>query len=175
MSKMSRRIVVDASVAASAGEGEHPASARCRGFLLDMLTICHRVTMSAEIMTEWDNHASPYSIRWLAAMRGKGKVLRVNPEPGTLMEAIRNAHDWQVKEFAAMEKDLLLVLAALASDRVVASRDERVRKLFAKAAANVHLLTAIAWVDPATADDHHGEWLRAGARHTAALKLGAAV
>jgi hypothetical protein len=73
MSKMSRRIVVDASVAGAAGERSHPSSQMCRQFLLDMLTICHKAVMSPELMTEWGNHASNYSVRWLAAMRSKRK------------------------------------------------------------------------------------------------------
>lgn len=171
MSKMSRRIVVDASVARAAGETSHPVSSRCREFLNDMLIICHRVVMSDDIRREWDKHASVYSVRWLAAMRSKGKVVRVTPGPSDLMERIISAAEWKTKDTAAMEKDLLLPLAALATDRLVASGDSRVRDEFAKAARLVDTLSSIVWVDPSKEEDHCGEWLRAGARHETTLTL----
>lgn len=75
MSKMSRRIVVDASVANSAGNGTHPTSRMCREFLLDMMSICHKVVVTQAISIEWKNHASTFSVRWLAAMRAKRKLI----------------------------------------------------------------------------------------------------
>jgi len=55
---MSRRIVVDASVARSAGETSHLDSVLCREFLQAMLKICHRVVLTPEIEREWRKHAS---------------------------------------------------------------------------------------------------------------------
>jgi hypothetical protein len=172
MSKMSRRIVVDASVAASAGEHVHPSSQRCREFMLDMLTICHKVVMSKDIKTEWEMHASNFSIKWLAAMRGKGKVVHVQPEPGDLWDQIQGAREWTAKESAAMEKDLLLLVAALESDHLIASCDEKVRQLFAEAAVHLRHLKSIMWVNPTADDGHHGDWLHAGCRHDPVLSLG---
>jgi hypothetical protein len=172
MSKMSRRIVIDASVARAAGETEHPISQRCRLFLLDVLTIGHRVVMSEDIIREWNKHASRYSIKWLRSMRSHGKVIKVTPDASDLFERILAA-DWSVKDIAAMEKDMLLPLAALAADRLVASGDNRVRDRFAMAASGVGELGGITWVNPATAADHCGPWLHAGARHDDEQTLGA--
>lgn len=165
MSRMSRRIVVDASVARAAGETTHPVSSRCREFLQDMLTICHRVVMSDDIQREWSKHASVYSTRWLAAMRSRGKVVKVTPGPSDFMEQITDATEWTPAEIAAMEKDLLLPLAAIETDRLVASGDSKVRDYFAKAARHVDSLSSIVWVDPSRSEDHCGKWLQAGARH----------
>jgi hypothetical protein len=63
MSKMSRQIVVDASIARSAGDGIHPASQMSRQFLLDMMTICHRVVTSPDITLEWQKHTSRFNDR----------------------------------------------------------------------------------------------------------------
>jgi hypothetical protein len=76
---MSRRIVVDASVARSAGETSHPDSTLCREFLLAMLKICHRVVLTPEIEREWRQHASRFSMRWLATMRSRRKAVDVHP------------------------------------------------------------------------------------------------
>jgi hypothetical protein len=171
VSKMSRRIVVDASVARAAGETEHPHSERCREFLLDMLLICHRVVMSDDITREWEKHASGYSVKWLRAMRKRGKVVRVTPEATGLMDRIAAAADWSEKDMAAMEKDLLLLLGALATDRLVASGDGKVRDRFAKAAVSVAEIAPVTWVNPSLAEDHCGTWLHAGARHDDACAL----
>jgi hypothetical protein len=93
MSKMTRRIVVDASIAQSAGMGLHPSSQRSREFLLDMLSICHKVVTSQEISAEWKNHASKFSIGWLAAMRSRGKIVLAAPNPGNIMERIIRDND----------------------------------------------------------------------------------
>lgn len=42
----SKRLVIDACVARSAGETDHPISAACRGYLLDILAICHKIVMT---------------------------------------------------------------------------------------------------------------------------------
>src|SRR5262249_6151330 len=76
-----RRLVVDASVARSAGTTENPTSQLCRQFLDAMLTICHKVVMTDDIDKEWRKHGSRYSMSWLAAMQSRRK-LRADDPPG---------------------------------------------------------------------------------------------
>lgn len=173
MSKMSRRIVVDASVAGAAGERSHPTSQMCRQFLLDMLTICHKAVMSPEISVEWKNHASKYSVNWLAAMRSKGKIVTI--APGSSEGIARHFCDDMIftpNQISAMEKDLLLILAALQTDRLVASCDRKVRELFAQAALAFDDIKNIMWVDPSQEGDDCSHWLESGARHSPGKCLG---
>ena len=174
MSKMTRKIVVDASIAMSAGTRSHPSSQRSREFLLDMLVICHQVVTSREISVEWKKHATKFFVGWLAAMRSKRKLITVTPEPGNHMELILGANDWAINEIAAMEKDMLLILAALETDELIASGDSTARDLFAKAANSVDRIARIIWVNPIAENDHCGEWLKSGARYDATLTLGRA-
>lgn len=53
----------------------------------------------------------------------------------------------------ALEKDLPLVEAALETDSIVISRDERARKLFQRAAMRVPKLRPLVWVNPVTDED----------------------
>ncbi|MGB8346448.1 MAG: hypothetical protein WCD86_16300 [Ktedonobacteraceae bacterium] len=173
MSKMSRRIVVDASVAKSAGNGTHPTSRMCREFLLDMMNICHKIVISQEILTEWKNHASFFSVSWLAAMRGKRKVLMVHPEAGgSYVISVHEASKFTPKEIVAMEKDLLLILAALETDRLIASCDSTARDLFARASSQIYDIKNIIWVNPNDATSDCGDWLKSGARHESERCLG---
>lgn len=165
MSKMSRQIVVDASVARSAGDGVHPTSRMSREFLLDMMTICHRVVVSPDITAEWRNHASRFTVGWLAAMRSKGKVVKVIPDLEFDIRArILSCTDFQPGQIDAMEKDILLLEAAITTDRVVASSDRKVRELFATASAQVKEIANVTWVNPSDPEDRCDEWLKAGAR-----------
>lgn len=172
MSKMSRRIVVDASIAASAGMGSHPSSQRCRQFLLDMLFICHKVVTSKEISVEWKNHASKFSVGWLAAMRSRGKIVVVTPDSGDLLEHIVLLNEWTAKDIAAIEKDMLLILAALEADQLIASGDSTARELFARAAKLTDGIASIVWVNPVKESDNCGDWLKSGARYAVDLTLG---
>jgi len=108
---MSRRIVVDASVARSAGETSHPDSVLCREFLLAILKICHRVVLTPEIEREWRRHASRFSLRWLASMRSRRKVVDVSPTI-TLASLLDGSRDLAGRRLDAVEKDCLLVDAA---------------------------------------------------------------
>jgi hypothetical protein len=57
----------------------------------------------------------------------------------------------------------MLIEAAIASDKIVISRDEKARIPFTKAAISIHLLRAIAWINPDKAEETPIEWLRSGA------------
>jgi hypothetical protein len=172
MSKMSRRIVVDASVAMSAGKGIHPISAMSRDFLLEMMTICHKAVVSKEIMVEWKKHASLFSVSWLAAMRRRRKVVTVNPETGEEhLQVLRRIAGFTSQQIDAMEKDLLLILAALETDELIASCDSTARNLFARASREVTVIQNIVWVNPI--DENHSplDWLKSGARNSPDRRL----
>ncbi len=170
MSKMSRRIVVDASVAGSAGGTEDLESGGCRRFLLGMLRICHRVVWSAELQAEWRQHASGFSVRWLAAMQSKGKIVNVDAGPQHFFE--QSLATFSEAERHAVRKDALLVKAAVAADRLVASRDEKARALFWRLAQEAPEIRSLVWVNPCKKDDDALAWLEGGARSEAWRRLG---
>lgn len=170
--KMSRRIVIDASVARSAGTTEeHPTSRRCRQFLGAVLEICHHMVFTEEVEQEWKKHRSPFAIRWQATMESKRKVDRITAQldirPGILSALTTEARR------AAMLKDAHLVAAAMASDGVIASGDKKARSYFAKIAPQVEGLGKVAWVDVGYSDDDALKWAEAGARTETGRRLGA--
>jgi hypothetical protein len=172
MSKMSRRIVVDASVARSAGSTEHPASVHSRQFLQEMLTICHRVVMTDEIAREWRSHRSLFAARWLAAMRSKRKVVTVDPEGRSGLLELLPGSGLGPNQRAAVEKDCLLVTAAWAADDLVASNDDKIRRLLCRLVAGSADLGRVVWVNPTAPEETPIEWLRSGARSATARTLG---
>lgn len=118
MAVPSRRLVVDASLAASAGRTIVPTSYRSREFLAEVLKISHRIVMTGELAAEWRRHETLFAARWRAEMRSRGKIVDIE---GIQNDEVRK----QVRLSQAVEKDLHLVEAALATDRIVVSLDDR--------------------------------------------------
>lgn len=160
MATASKRLVIDASVAAAAGETIKPASRRCREFLDAVLKICHRLAMTAALANEWDAHESLFAARWRAEMTSRGKIVRLTISPN---EDLRN----QVRSTAAVLKDLHLIEAALAVDGIVVSLDENARGFF-----RVDAAADVIWLNPVDEGGHAIYWLRQGANPVEEWKLG---
>lgn len=164
MAKVSRRLVIDASVARAAGgpAATFPLSKQCRDFLSAVLTISHRVVMTPAIIQEWNIHQSDFARSWRASMVARRKLyLIADPPPyAELLDKLARLPA-RPRAHAAMEKDFHLIIAALETDRTVASCDDAARTLFATAARTLGELQAITWVHPGTADIV--AWLQGGA------------
>lgn len=161
---MSKVLVIDASVARSAGETEHPVSSACRQTLTSVLKICHRMVMCKEIDVEWRKHQSGFALKWRAAMQSKGKIVRIEiPKDSALPEKLEGLHVGE-KGIKAMLKDIHLIEAAMQTDLRIVSSDEAARKLFRAASEHIDELKPIYWVNPTIEDDDCVGWLRGGAK-----------
>ena len=167
-----RRLVIDADIAHSAGESEHPISSACRRFLATMLNFGHLLVMTDAIKKEWKPHISKYSRKWRRQMYARKLVIQIEVnEDETLREHIDAAVHWDQRE--TVDKDAHLIEAAIATDRLVTSRDETARKVFRNASVDVRQLRHIVWVNPTQPDEEPIDWLRNGARAEAHRELGA--
>ncbi len=163
MSRESKRIVIDASIARSAGKAEHPVSRSCREFLEQILKICHHVVMTPDIREEWKKHRSRFTATWLASMTARKKVCVVLPTADvSVVEKLRKAQVAE-KDKVAIRKDMLLVEAALATDSRVASLDEEVRSLLRAFSEQWGRIKTVAWVNPSKVEDKTIAWLSSGA------------
>ena len=174
--KVSKRLVIDASIAHSAGgEGAtYPTSVHCRDFLKAVLEICHQVVMTPDIREEWNRHQSNFSRTWLRTMVAKKKIeyrsdIPANDELWNKIEPIVASE----KACEAMLKDFRLIEAALATDKTVISLDDTVRKLFDKGAIRVGELRNVVWVNPDKIEEEKPiEWLENGAEAESNRLLG---
>lgn len=162
----SKRLVVDASVARSAGRenARDPTSVYCRDFLKAVRTICHQVVMTQEIGEEWQRHQSSFARQWLLSMTARRKVYRLddvldNDLRGRIEQVASNE-----RAAEAIRKDYRLIEAAIATDRIVISLDDRARNLFTVAAQSVGNLRDVAWVNPDKAEEQPILWLENGAK-----------
>jgi len=164
---VSKRLVIDASVARSAGgeEATYPTSVHCRDFLKAVLDICHKVVMTPDIKEEWNKHESDFARGWRRRMVAKRKFefldIPVNEELWEKIDKIA----WSDRQRAEMFKDLRLIEAAMATDKTVISLDDKTaRKFFARAAVQVDELKDIVWVNPDKIEEEKPiEWLEKGA------------
>lgn len=164
MKKTSRLLVIDASVICAAGPvgAEHPISAHCRDILKAIYEICHRCTVTKALRIEWNAHSSRFSQFWRVQMTKRGKLLDApDRESGTLRHRICAA--LPVERWPTAAKDLHLVEAAIAAQRVIISCDDRARRAFAVACSEVPELGRICWVSPATDGEDIIKWLRGAA------------
>ncbi len=146
--KHSRLLVVDASVAQSAGETEHPASSCCRNSLLAILTICHRVVMTDAIREEWHRHASNFSRKWLVSMYARKKVPPCEEmQLSHVDEACKGLSDG---EQDGLRKDLCLIEAACLGDGIVVTRDDAIQAIWLKCHERFALSKPIQWINPST-------------------------
>ncbi|GAB4196442.1 MAG: hypothetical protein Fur006_43950 [Coleofasciculaceae cyanobacterium] len=148
---VSKRLVIDASVARSSGgeEATYPTSLHCRDFLKAVLDICHKVVMTPDIKEEWNKHQSEFARKWRSQMVARRKFefldIPVNNELWEKIDIIATSN----KHRAEMFKDLRLIEAALATDKTVISLDDNTaRKFFGRAAVQVNELKDIVWVNP---------------------------
>jgi hypothetical protein len=164
----SRRIVIDASVAFSAGDLKHPSadpsSGCCRKFLASVLSICHRVVITDAIQQEWSKHENSYARKWRKSMvaRKKAVILASPPTNHALREAAATSSPHK-RDRDAMLKDCHLIEAAMATDCIVASRDDEAQRLFALHASSLPGIGDIVWVNPVEPADEVASWLESGA------------
>jgi len=93
------------------------------------------------------------------------------PQDEPLRERIAAAGPHQIAA-DAMQKDVHLIEAALATDRIVISLDDTVRRLFAGASVNIRELRPVVWANPATEGEELLNWIKAGAKDEKERRLG---
>jgi hypothetical protein len=183
--KASRRLVIDASVARSATLSDNPTSTACREFLQAIHKVCHRIVLSAEIYREWERHAlqtqtvgdlrrTRFLANWMVAMsrRKGGKILRPRVDRDEGLRAKINRLGLPGNARHELAEDLHLVEAALASDRIVVSRDDAARALFRSVTGDCPEIEKVLWCNPVELGEEGVEWLRTGARVVKAWQLG---
>ncbi len=158
-------LVIDACVASAAGgpDAVHPVSTSCRDSLIAVYDDRHRMVMSPDIKKEWDILRSKFARSWRLSMFRRNLVKSVDPPAmeDTWNSVARTISDPTKK--AAAKKDFHLIRAAIETDRVVISLDEKSRQLFASASSTVSSLGKIVWANPSVAKEKVVSWIKGGA------------
>lgn len=161
---VSRRIVVDTDVASSASLTNYPRSAACRLVLETILTVCHKVVLTPEQDAEWRDHRSRYTLGWLRQMAARGKWHRLPEEPNTgLADRVDALPDDGTVDRIQMLKDVHLVEAAMATDGLVLSMDDKMYRRLNRHYTAIGLNKNVAWMNPEAPGEVCCRWLERGA------------
>lgn len=168
-SKKSKRLVIDACVAQAVGA--NAKSKPSRDFLKSVLDICHQFVFTKDIKKEWEEHQGGYAIKWHSKMKSRKKrpPIKITQNKDLNTRILNTAKSDKQRE--AMEKDLLLIEAALEADKIIISLDDKAKKLFAKASQKVGEIKNVMWVNPSS-DCNIIDWLKKGARPDKKRMLG---
>jgi Cys-tRNA synthase (O-phospho-L-seryl-tRNA:Cys-tRNA synthase) len=145
-------LVIDASVARACGNSTttHPAAIQCRDFLLTLKKSQYGVVMTEDIRAAWQEEPSRFAEEWLCDMTKQSR-LKVIPIPKIDLE-IRSSIEPMAKtdqERSAMNKDILLLEAALATDKRIVSLDENATyKYYIANKDKVVKFQQLIWVNP---------------------------
>ncbi len=162
--KKTKRLVIDADVAQSAGTKEDPISQSCREALEAVLDICHKVVLTEDIFAEWKRHRSNFTAVWMKSMAARRKWVILKEVTNADLRVRIDALSLDEQMLDIIRKDVHLVEAALETDHIVISRDEKARTLFQKASEEIGELKRIVWTNPVREEEHVNDWLSKGAK-----------
>ncbi|MBD3895261.1 hypothetical protein IEI94_05290 [Halomonas sp. ML-15] len=146
MKKVSDKVVIDADVARSSGETDHPVSSNCRNLLESVRKNKGVVAFCPVLSQEWAKHASRFARKWLATMVASRKVVRINDENNVAQDVDESQLVDCVKQVAL--KDCHLVHSAIIASAFVASRDDAAREAFKEASKCVGYIANVVWFNP---------------------------
>lgn len=97
-------------------------------------------------------------------MTARKKIFNIeNPENQLFRDKVKEKAKSE-KACNAMLKDMLLVEAALSSDKIVAARDRTVINFFEEISENIGEFREIYWINPCKNTEEVLEWLKEVAR-----------
>ena len=166
LKRKSRKIVIDTCIARSAGgkDAGNEVSKNCRDFLTAVLTICHNAVFTKSILKEWRKHRSRFSNTWLRTMIARKKAIIIDIQDNeTFIREIKDSSLIDQHKEAAI-KDLILIRAALETDKIIASYDDRARNHYRALSIIIGEFRDVCWVNPVKPEENVIKWLNDGAK-----------
>ena len=186
MEEAKKAFVVDTSIAKSASPAKDEDAATdaslCYQFLLSIFNDDgFHVVMSLDMYAEWDRHVlkpdeqpefNRHTHQWFVEMVRSDRVIDIGDvRNDKLRKKIHEtSRDAGVQEM--MRKDYHLLEAALEKDKIVFSRDKKVRRHYRNAAVTVEEIKLIHWANPILPEDEVIAWLENGAFDDPKRQLG---
>lgn len=138
--------IIDADIARSAGETNHPLSKNSRNFLKQIQRLKKKIIFNQKLKLEWDKHSSLFTKRWLASMIAR-RLIDYSESPINFSNIIVKSNI-SLKEKRIANKDLHLIELALNCDKAIASGDDEAKFIFVKITRNNFLLNNVVWINP---------------------------
>lgn len=143
--------VIDANIARASGLSEKPSSSRSRNLLDNIKNGNHEFVQCPTLKMEWKKHASGYSIKWLASMYAKKKVITVIHE-NYLRQMIEKSALEENRKSAAL-KDSHIIDSANLYGKLLATMEKNCIKAFCEIPELDHYLQSIYCINPIEIDE----------------------
>jgi len=137
-------IVVDADIARSSGNTEHPISIHARKVLEEIKSNGHVCVMCPTLQAEWNKHKSNYATRWYTSMVARRKIKRGNYISDVKNHIELNVTESKIKNIAI--KDAHLIDIALAESGIIISNDNNARVAFCEIGNGYKKIQTIIWL-----------------------------
>jgi hypothetical protein len=121
------------------------------------------MVMTPELKQEWDKHQSTFARKWRVSMIAKNKYKYCK---NVTLDELRKQLEYIAQTYdkrEAMWKDICLVEAAIKTDKIVISLDEKVRQYFSEISEDIPEIGIIFWSNPNKNEDQVIKWLEDGA------------
>lgn len=146
---MNKFFVIDACVPTSASDNDKPISSHSRIFLENFrIKTNYKIVLSEQLKREWLEHASLYTRKFFSSLKSRRRILYIEDIEGQF-EIRYNLHKIRDQSrISAIEKDMHLIEAALLSDKIIVSSDNKARGHFSFISDTFNIIGSILWVDP---------------------------
>lgn len=160
MSNITLSFIIDADIARSSGNSEHPVSSGSRKLLENLAKKGHKIAMCPNLREEWKKHKSIFATKWLASMVARKKVVFIDPLKKIKISIEENMVDCKNKEIAL--KDSHLIDAALAVDKIIVSNDNVAKNVFCNCLFMRGEIGDVSWFNPVSDGSFISEKLMSG-------------
>jgi len=160
----SKRLVIDTDITSAAGDerSKDIEAKTCHDLLEKVRETEHLFVITTDIWIEWKKHRSGFAQDWLQTMFARKLVVKLGDVRNeALKDKILHFVQGQ-KAKDATEKDIHLLEAAIATDRLLISKNRKDMERFIAIADRVGEIQAIVWVNPMNEKDSSLEWLENG-------------
>ena len=139
-------VIIDADVARSSGTSIHPVSSGSRALLDSVKSNRHKATMCKTLLAEWKHQRSLYASTWLSSMYSRKLVNRIEPKSITKLLIQNNLTN--DKSIDTALKDAHIIDVAIEANGIIASNDDKARKVFCELGRSCGNLQSIIWFNP---------------------------
>lgn len=160
---MSKRLVIDTDITSAAGDerSKDMEAKTCHDLLEKVRDTEHYFVITTDIWREWKQHRSNFAHDWLQTMYARKLVVKLGDVRNPLLRD-KILKSIKPKDHDAAEKDIHLLEAAIAADRLLISKNRKDMERFIAITDRVGEIQMIVWVNPMNTDDLCFPWLENG-------------
>ncbi|MGE1234049.1 hypothetical protein ACQJ0G_01300 [Bacillus altitudinis] len=162
-------LIIDTSVVTSASDKKHDdeiesldkkeSPKKCSDFLNKFLQTENKLGLTQDLKTEWLNHQSYYTLKVLSKTKEERRIIKIKDYEDVegVRQKVNNIKDKQ--RIGAILKDIHLLEAAILTDKLIISLDNKARSNFSHFYNCISNLPNVCWINPCDSQENALSWL----------------